>query len=336
MPEGSETLALSPDGRQLVFVARHGAASQLYLRTLSQFGLRPLDGTAGAQAPFFSPSGDAVYYFGPQGLMRVTLSDSRVTLVRRPPSGQYVGEAWGGTVMPDGRIVLSQQLASYLSVLTPSGDSVRTVACPATCGYPEALPDGRHVLVGDGRYLWVADLETGKGAPVTQPAPSGGREALQAVAGKLDGRGHLLYATLDGRLHAAPFDAAKFRVTGPSVEIADSVRVETGRGAAQFAVSPSGVLAYAPGGVAAVGILLRADRAGRVDTIPAPPDDYDGFALSPDGRRIATHVSTAGGDRIEVIDVATGHVTPWLTGQGLGTPSWAADGLRHRCYMQAW
>ena len=326
MPEGTATLALSPDGRQLVLVARHGAASQLYLRNLSQFGLRALDGTAGAQAPFFSPSGDAVYFFGPPGLMRVTLADGRVTLLRRAPSGAFEGEAWGGTVLPDGRIVLSQRLATNLIVLTPTGDSVRTIACMATCAYPQALPDGRHVLVRTGDALWVADLQTGKGVAVRQPAASGGNELLEAVAGQADGHGHLVYATLDGRLYAAPFDAASFRVTGPAVSIADSVRVETGRGAAQFVISPSGVLAYAPGDVAAIGILVRADRAGHLDTIPAPPDDYDGFELSPDGRRLAAHVSTAGGERIEVIDVATGHVTPWLTGRHLSVPSWAGGG----------
>ncbi len=328
MPEGTQTLALSPDGKQLVVVARRGASSQLYLRTLSQFGFRALDGTVGAQSPFFSPSGDAVYFFGTQGLMRLTLADDRVTLVRRQPAGEFYGEAWGGTVMADGRIVLAQRLANELAVLTPSGDSVRTVTCMATCGVPKVLADGRHVLVDDGRYLWVADLETGKGAPVMQPAASGGSEPLRAAAGAPDGHGHLVYATLDGRLYAAPFDAASFRVTGPAVSIADSVRVETGRGAAQFTVSASGVLAYAPGDVAAEGILVRADRSGRIDTIPAPPDDYDGFSLSPDGRRLVTHVSTAGGDRIEVIDVTTGQVTPWLTGRALGIPAWTADGRR--------
>ncbi len=326
MSEGTETLALSPDGRQLVFVARRGDVSQLYLRTLSQFDLRPLDGTAGAEAPFFSASGDMVYFFGPQGLMRITLADGRVTLVRRPPPAQFAGEAWGGTAMANGRVILSEGFAGHLLVLTPAGDSVRTIACMTECGFPKALSDGRHVLASSRGALWVIDLETGKNSVVMQPAASGGEEVLQAVAGDVDGDGHLVYATLDGRLYAAPFDAVRLRVTGPAVAIADSVRVETGRGGAQFAVSASGVLAYAPGDVADVGILLRADRSGRIDTIPAPPDDYDGLALSPDGRRLAVHVSTGGGDRIEIIDVATGKVTPWLAGRSLGNPSWTTDG----------
>jgi serine/threonine-protein kinase len=326
MPEGTETLALSPDGRQLVIAAGHGATSHLYLRTLSRFGLRRLDGTDGAQAPFFSRSGDAVYFFGPQGLARVTLTDGRVSTLRPPPTGSFENEAWGGTVTPAGNIVLSQRLATELIILTPDGDSVRTIRCTTTCGYPQALPDARHVLVSTGDALWVADLETGEGLQVKHRAASGGEETLRAVAGDPDGAGHLVYTTLDGRLYAAPFDAAAARLTGPAVEIADSVRIESGRGGAQIALSAAGVLAYVPGDIAAVGNLVRADRAGRLDTIPAQPDDYDGFALSPDGRRLAARVATAGGGRIEVIDVVTGRVTPWLASQRLGVPSWTRDG----------
>jgi serine/threonine-protein kinase len=326
MAEGTETLALSPDGRRLVVAAGHGATSHLYLRTLSRFGLRRLDGTDGAQAPFFSRSGDAMYFFGPQGLRRVTLTDGRVSTLRPPPSGSFENEAWGGTVTPDGRIVLSQRLATELIILTPSGDSVRTIQCMTTCGYPQALPDDRHVLVSTGDALWVADLETGEGVQVRHQAASGGEETLRAVAGDPDGAGHLVYTTLDGRLYAAPFDAAAARLTGPAVEIADSVRIESGRGGAQMALSAAGVLAYVPGDIAAVGHLVRADRSGRVDTIPAPAATYDGLALTPDGRRLAARVATAGGGRIEVIDVLTGRVTPWLAGQRLGIPSWTRDG----------
>ncbi len=333
MPEGTETVALSPDGRQLVIAAGRGATAHLYLRSLSQFGLRRLDGTDGAQAPFFSLSGDAVYFFGSQGFRRASLADGRVTTLRAPPPGAFPGEAWGGTVMPDGRIVLSQRLATELIVLTPTGDSVRTVGCMTTCGFPHALPDGRHVLVSAGDALWVADLETGRGVTVMHHAASGDDEPLPAAAGELDGKGHIVYASLDGRLYAAPFDLSDAHVSGPAVQIADSVRVEAGRGGAQFMASTSGMLAYVPGEVAALGILVRADRAGRLDTIPVPPDAYDGFSLSPDGRRLAVRVATAGGGRIEVVDVTSGRVTPWISGRGLGVPSWTADG-RHIIYAQ--
>jgi hypothetical protein len=113
------------------------------------------------------------------------------------------------------------------------------------------------------------------------------------------------------------------------VSVAEGVRVESGRGAAQFALSRSGVLAYAPGAVMSVGILVRADRAGKLDTIPAPPANYSAIELSPDGRRIVARVGTATGDQaLQVIDAVSGRVTPWLSGPSFGRPKWTADGHR--------
>jgi serine/threonine-protein kinase len=61
--EGMVTIALSPDGSQLAFVSRKGKDPQLFIRRLSDFSVRAIDGTEGALAPFFSPSGDAVAFF---------------------------------------------------------------------------------------------------------------------------------------------------------------------------------------------------------------------------------------------------------------------------------
>jgi hypothetical protein len=120
------------------------------------------------------------------------------------------------------------------------------------------------------------------------------------VLGKYDGDGHLVYVGPGGQILAAPFDAKRGVLTGTAVPVAEGVRVETGRGAAQFALSRVGVLAYAPGPVMSVGILVRADRAGKLDTIPAPPANYNSLELSPDGRRLAVRVVTPTGAAVQV------------------------------------
>src|SRR5213079_2439028 len=112
----------------------------------------------------------------------------------------------------------------------------------------------------------------------------------------------------------APFEGRREQPTGASVSVADGVRIESGRGAAQFAVSRTGIIAYAPGEVMSLGILVRADRAGKLDTIHVPPANYNSLDLSADGRRVVARVGTATGDmELQVIDVASGRVSPWLS-----------------------
>ena len=60
---GALPLVLSPDGRLLVYAAQGNGVTQLYLRRLDSFDAVPLDGTAGAQYPFFSPDGRSIGFF---------------------------------------------------------------------------------------------------------------------------------------------------------------------------------------------------------------------------------------------------------------------------------
>jgi serine/threonine-protein kinase len=330
--EGTPTIALAPDGSQIVFVARHGTHTQLFVRRLSDFSLRALDGTEDAFAPFFSPQGDAVAFFvaGLHGaektdaLERVSLTDGRVTVLARNAQ-----DGTGGTFLPDGRIVFSRARGFQLVVATATGDSLRAIDCLAICSYPDAFPDGRHVLASSGDHLLVIDITTGAISPVRTWDAKSDAQQLRAVLGRLDGDGHLVYAGPGGQLFAAPFDEHRGQPTAPSVNITDGVRVESGRGAAQFAVSRTGIIAYAPGVAMSLGILVRADRAGKLDTIPVPPADYNSLELSPDGRRIVARVGTPTGDmELQVIDAVSGRVNPWLSGPSLGKPKWMADGRR--------
>src|SRR5262245_1552531 len=58
--EDSNSFALSPDGRRLIFVASQAGESRLWLRPLDVSIAQPLAGTEGASSPFFSPDGQSV------------------------------------------------------------------------------------------------------------------------------------------------------------------------------------------------------------------------------------------------------------------------------------
>ena len=69
-------MAISPDGRNIVYVARssNGGDYRLYMRPMNQFHATALRDTEGAQSPFFSPDGQWVGFVAQGELKKVSIS----------------------------------------------------------------------------------------------------------------------------------------------------------------------------------------------------------------------------------------------------------------------
>ena len=160
-------LAISPDGRRLVFVAasNHGVA-QLWVRALNGVQARPLAGTEGASFPFWSPDSRSIAFFAGGKLKKVdTMGGAPVDLCD-VVGGR--GGAWG----PDGTIVFSAPRSPMSRVAASGGGAVR----PATTlnrdqgatghNWPQFLPDGRHYLFyqisskPEHQGIYVASLDS--------------------------------------------------------------------------------------------------------------------------------------------------------------------------------
>src|SRR5687767_10973933 len=85
-------MALSPDGRQVVFAGRNGAVIQLYMRALAVAAAKPVPGTEGAAAPFFSPNGDWLGFWAGNTLKKVPAAGG-------PPAtiADVSGVGWGAS-----------------------------------------------------------------------------------------------------------------------------------------------------------------------------------------------------------------------------------------------
>jgi serine/threonine-protein kinase len=324
-PEGQVTFALSPDASRLVYVGRYGRGTRLYIRRLDEFVVRAVEGTEGASTPFFSPSGDTVAFFAGEQLKRLSLLDNRVSVVANIANDQF-----GGAWLPDGRLLVATTRARDLTMLSPTGDVIRTFECGYLCTFPEPLPDGRHVLAAGRTGVRVLDLETGTVRALVRWQAKSDSDAVRGVLPRYDGDGHLAWVGLDGELMVAPFDAERAVLTGAPVSLASGVRVETGRGGGQFAMSRTGVLAFAPGPLQSLGILVRADRRGVLDTLKVPAADYQSLDLTHDGRRLLTRVGGVVGDTAyHIIDIASGKDAVWANMPGGATyPEWSTDGRR--------
>ena len=110
------SLAISPNGRLLVFAGDSGTGTRLWLRALDESMTRVLEGTDDARLPFWSPDSRNVGFFSQGKLKRVEVAGgSPRTLARAPrflPDGRHFLFSVDGT--PDNRGI-------YLGVLGTLG-----------------------------------------------------------------------------------------------------------------------------------------------------------------------------------------------------------------------
>ena len=316
-------VAVSPAGTHLVYVANNG----LNLRALDQLETTPLRGTEGlgdsaARSPFFSPDGKSIGFWqggqlkriGIEGGAAVTIADMNIPF----------GASWG-----DDDVILFGRGTDGIWGVPATGGApervIETVNGEFLHG-PQRLPDGDHVLF-TARQNGTSDWNEGQ--IVIQSLETGKRHII--VPRGRDGRyvatGHLLYAQ-SGTLFAIRFDAGRLETSGGAVSFAEDVDdAGGGSGAAHFAVSKNGSLAY----VRDTATFSRStpiwvDRTGReVGSLTADP--VQGLAyprLSPEGRRFA---AISNGD-VWVYDL-DGRPPIRLTSNGnLFSPLWSPDGRR--------
>ncbi len=319
--------ALAPDGSRIVYVGQDSAGTQLWVREMNSLTARPLPGTNGADAPFFSRDGQSVGFFtGNPGDLRIVPVAGGVsrTVVRDSAA------PWGGDWADDGMIYFVGPDARVARV-PAGGGAVEHLGAPDTTqgsveyDWPQYLPGGKrlliqiwHTSVGDAE-LGVLDLATGEVAPL-----------FQAAYGRYLPNGYLVYTTVSGTLMAVPFDGAKAKVVGAPRAIADLVQVDPFSGSGQFAVSDNGVLAYMAGGGPGSQQVVWVDRAGTqipVDT--SWVGQFGTLALSPDGRQLAITQISAEGEQVWVKQLPRGPLSRLTYGGAANVrPVWTRDGRR--------
>ncbi len=331
-------LAISPDGRQIVYKGPNSGAPgpQLSLRAIDRFVGAPLRGGELGVGPFFSPDGAWVGFVDNTTLrilQKVPTIGGPPVMVTESPLAIF-GASWGA----DDRIIFGTQSGGLFSVSAGAGE-------------PEALTtlDGDE---GDQHHLWPSIIE-GRGA-VVFVISSGGvlvtgqlavldfdsgevtRLGLTGVSPQYVSTGHLVYAVGDGSIRAVPFDAASLEVTGNPVPLVEGVMVK-GSGAANFSVADDGRLVYAlgssTGGGAPPTNLVLVEQDGTRSLMAELDDRAISPRFSPDGLRVAYATTTTLGAGPEadlwVLDLARGARTRvTFGGNNRFYPIWTPDGTR--------
>ncbi len=283
-------IALTPDGRRLVFAGREGDVDRLYVLDFG-FGeaeARPIPGTEGADGPFVSPDGQWAGFSSPVRILkrvRVDGSSLPVEIASGPPARPNWGASWGD----DGTIVFSGA-SGGLWRQSANGGPPEQITWPAG-GEIHRLP---HILPGSRAVLFTVASPAGPSVAVHRLGSKGWQRLVpNASDARYVRTGHLVYFHA-GTLNAVPFDLAALEVSGPEVRLFGDVMQtvdQSGFGHdAQVAIaSESGTLAYVAGGVSPEPRhqLVWVDRHGGVEPLSVEPGDFSFPRLDPDGARLA-------------------------------------------------
>jgi len=328
-------LAVSPDGKQLAYVAGGGTKRQLYLRNMDEFEARPIPRTEGAQSPFFSPDGQWVG-FKADGKLKKVMMGGAVSIsicdIESGPVGPWKGGSWG----PDDWIYFSAASGSLSRVPADGGELEAVTELDLDKGewlheLPDVLPNGDAVLFTliDGDIVETGSFGSGKIA-VLSLRTGEQRVLVENAIMPRYAAGYLVYLAA-GALVAAPFDLDRLKVTGNPVTMVENVMWNPGLGWANFAISREGALAYMPGGAIAEepNSLVWVDRKGETVPVTAERHAFGGVRVSPDGQRLALAIRREGNQDLWVYEIARDTLRRLtITPQDESSQTWHSDGTR--------
>jgi serine/threonine protein kinase/Tol biopolymer transport system component len=311
---GTPHFALSPDGRQIAFVATAaGRPPTLWLRRLDSRVPREIAGSADASSPFWSPDGRSLGFFA-EGRLKTIAADGE-----RPSILATIIDAAGAT--SNGEVILVGRATGPVVRIAVSGGpmSDATVVRPDSGGHrsPQFLPDGRQFIYAESRgSLMLSTLDSAEATPF----PDIRSTAVYAPPG------FLLFVRAS-KLMAQRVDASSMAPVGASRELLDQASYASGGGYPPVSVSTGGLLAYWDGTTVSTELAWFDRQGNRLATLPVP-ERAGAFAISPDGRRLAfTRPLSEGSAPTVWLMEASGATSRFSFASGGATrPIWSADG----------
>jgi serine/threonine-protein kinase len=317
-----QSLAVSEDGRRIVWAVTDGFSKHLVMRELRSTEIVEVPDTDGATRPAFSPDGNSIAFFAKDKLRRFDLGGRNSIDLCDAIEG--AGISW----REDDTIIYNDSwIAGLFRVSADGGQPEAVTQLDEQDGeighwFPDVLPGGRDVLITrwrtglDDTAVAVASLETGESRDLI-PRASDARYLSS---------GHIAFSRT-GAMYVVPFDLERLEVTGDAVEVLPDVNQQWSSGSSPWDVSRNGVLVYLPGGLwSTKRTIVRVARDGTETPLPVEPGAYLSAEVSPDGGKLVVTVFENGKTEVVIRDLTRGTdirvpldaVNTW--------PLWSPDG----------
>jgi len=320
-----KTPMISPDGRRIVYIGVLDSDQRLYLRELSELGSRPLEGTEGANSPFFSPDGLWVGFFAGGKIKKVSILGGAPIDI----CNVYAGGP-GGSWTPDDTIWFSGNwISGFLEVSAEGGEPVRVTTPDRERGeighwWPDFLPDGKTALftvfTDEGSHQ-IAALDRKTGA---------WEHLFPGMQARYVSSGHIVYYR-SGIYQVIAFDPSRGEARGSAIPVLEDTRGigPTGGPGRFFDVSDAGIVVTVPGGAHEPrSVLTWLELDGDVETTPFDSAAIRDYRLDPSGRRAAVTRIDGGVYNIWVYDLERGTEEKITRESNNFQPQWMRDGRR--------
>jgi serine/threonine protein kinase/Tol biopolymer transport system component len=319
------TLAVSPDGKQIVFVATPlaGGEPHLWVRAIDSQASRLVEGTEGARFPFWAPDGRAVAFFANGKLKRAPLSGGV------PQSLCDVPDSRGGTWGSRGDILFTLNANDAIYRVSEDGGPVtRVTTVDSARGetshrWPAFLTDGKRFLA-----LVLSNRDETQGLSLFSLDGAPPRFLTHANSSPGVVPGFLLWGS--PALQAQAFDERSGTLVGTPASVVDRVaRSANFNGLSCFSASQTGLLVYRPGGLGATQFTWF-DRDGKPIAAVGDVGNWTEPALSPDGTRVVAGKMDADHGNVTdlwILDLDRGAWSRLTFDPGDEvTPVWSRDG----------
>jgi serine/threonine-protein kinase len=334
----SHLLAVAADGTIAYTVRDESDDVVIHVKRPDDHAGTPVSGTEGGRAPFFSPEGDWLGFFGGRqhdygslALMKVALSGGAPRVLCEVGQSASFDGCWS----PDGSFIVFAT-DKGLWRIDENGGVPTSLTVPSSKDreighhFPRVTADGKHVLFTIAStpetHLAILSLETG----------TYDRLVPNAAQGRSLGDNRLLFAH-EGELLTVPFDPVT-QQTGTPTPVLQGIHTTPGLGGVvvtQYDYSDDGTLVYVPD------TSIRADDqlvwvevvdGEKQETLVASgPGTWVHPRLSPDGGRVCVDKHHSDGMRdLYVLDLRRGEpIESQLTFDGVTWESEWRPGAGH-------
>ena len=313
------SMALSPDGRRLTFVATSDGTPRLWLRPLDSVTAQPLPGTDGASYPFWSPDSESIGFFAEGKLKRIDIGGGQ------PQTLAITSGARGGTWNANGVILFGVFSIGIMRVPASGGEAVPATRPDQERFRGSAVSPRRPALLAlfarirEMQGIFLGELDS----------PDQTRIAAADTAAVYMPPGYLLYIRQES-LVAKRFDISKYVLSGDAVTVAEPVGWDGAIGSGAFSVAATGVIAYRSSGPGSRQ-LTWFDRAGKPVGVVGAADanSLQYPVLSRDGHRVVVDRTVLNNRDVFIVERSRGEPTRLtFSAKTDAAPIWSPDGSR--------